>query len=95
MGVSAEVPVPMEVLVPMEEPSEVELKGPASQSGEESSSLPSAATMARVSVEPSEGLWGQQSQEVAVAGRGCVVPPSRSLPLLRVWAGAAAMQDGR
>lgn len=57
-GVSEEVGVPalMEVLVPMEEPSEAELKGPVSQSGEESSSPPSVATTARVSVEPSDGL---------------------------------------
>lgn len=75
VGVSVEVGVSAEVLVPTEEPSEVEPKGPASQSGEESSSPPSATTTARVSVEPSEGLWGQHGEEGAVPGQGCVGAP--------------------
>lgn len=75
VGVSAEVPVPMEVLVLMEEPSEVELKGPVSQSGEDSSSPPSAATTASVSVEPSDGLWRQEGEEGPVPGRGSAGPP--------------------
>lgn len=61
-GSSSLVGVTEEAVVLREVSSDWELKGPPSNSGEDSVSPGSTTTMARVSVEPSEALWGREDR---------------------------------
>lgn len=61
-GSSSLVGVMDEVVLLREVSSDWELKGPRSNSGEDSVSPGSTTTMARVSVEPSEALWGTEGE---------------------------------
>lgn len=62
-GSSSLVGVMEEAVVPREVSSDWELKGPLSNSGEDSISPGWTTTTARVSVEPSEALWGQEESQ--------------------------------
>lgn len=63
-GSSSLVGVTDEAVVLREVSSDWELKGPPPNSGEDSNSPGSTTTMARVSVEPSEALWGPRGESV-------------------------------
>lgn len=63
-GSSSLVGVTDEVVVLREVSSDWELKGSPLNSGEDSNSPGSTTTMARVSVEPSEALWGPRGESV-------------------------------